>query len=396
MSTRATATPPSPRPLGVALSAQLIELAGSAPRELRLLPAGSFRAKDGRPQGLPGWHLDFLGARALIDAASRQTDRFLIDYDHQTLNAKTNGQKAPAAGWFSALAWKEGDAAPQGPGLYATDVEWTEPAAAAIAAREYRYLSPVLTYDPDTGAVTGLLMAALVNYPALDGLTDLAAAHFLIPSRHEGRSYHPNEALSMDDLLERLRYLLNLPLTATATDIAAELDKVKTMITGADGESLGLAAVLQRHETETAALAAKLADAPDPARYAPIAALSALQTELATLRQQAREAELSALLEPALADGRLLPGQKGWAEALGRKDIESLHTYLATTQPLAALSGLQTGGKAPDGPEAVKPIKTPPGLSVDPDGIALHAKIEAYAQQHGVDYTTAALAVGNL
>lgn len=386
MSSFATSATSTPRPLGVALSAQLVELAGTPPRVVRLLPAGSFRAKDGRPQGLPGWHLDFLGARALIDAASRQTDRFLIDYDHQTLNAKVNGQKAPAAGWFATLEWKEGDLAPQGPGLYATDVEWTATAAAAIEAREYRYLSPVLTYDPDTGAVTGLLMAALVNYPALDGLTDLAAAHFLLSP--------PHEALSMEDLIESLREMLNLPLTATAQDIAAELDKVKTLITGADGEPLGLAAVLQRHETETAALAAKLAEAPDPARYAPIEALSALQTELATLRQQAREAELSALLEPALADGRLLPGQKDWAEALGRKDIESLQTYLATTQPLAALSGLQTGGKAPDGPEAVKPIKTPPGLSVDPDGIALHAQIEAYAQQHNVDYQTALMAVG--
>ncbi len=377
-----------PHAHSVALAAQLVELSGSAPSEVRLLPAGSFRAKDGRPEGLPGWHLDFIGARALIDAAARQTDRFLIDYDHQTLHAKQNGAKAPAAGWFSQLAWREGDAGAQGPGLYAIDVEWTATAAASIEAREYRYLSPVLTYDPDTGAVTGLLMAALVNYPALDGLTDLAAAHFQLQP--------PREACSMDDdLSERLRYLLNLPLTATAQDIAAELDKVKTMILGPDGQTEGLAAVLQRHETETAALAAKLAEPPDPGRYAPIEALAALQTELATLRAQARQAELAALLEPALADGRLLPGQKDWATALGNKDLDALKGYLATAQPLAALSGLQTGGKAPDGPEAVKPIKTPPGLSVDPDSIALHAKIEAYAQQHNVDYTTAALAVGS-
>lgn len=371
----------------VALAAQLVELSGSAPSEVRLLPAGSFRAKDGRPEGLPGWTLDFLGARALIDAATRQTDRFLIDYDHQTLHAKQNGAKAPAAGWFSQLAWREGDAGAQGPGLYATDVEWTATAAAAIEAREYRYLSPVLTYDPDTGAVTGLLMAALVNYPALDGLTDLAAAHFqLLP---------PREACSMDDnLSERLRYLLNLPLTATAQDIAAELDKVKAMLTGPTGQTEGLAAVLQRHETETAALAAKLAEPPDPGRYAPIEALAAVQTELATLRAKARQAELAALLEPALADGRLLPGQKAWAEALGNKDLDALKGYLETAQPIAALSGTQTGGKPPEASAESAPLKTPPGVTVDSERAALHARILAHAQAHNVDYTTAALAVG--
>jgi phage I-like protein len=144
---------------------------GRAPSSFRLLPAGRFKARDGRPNGLAhGWNLTDDLARKLIDAATRQNDRFLIDYDHQTLNAPANGGKAPAAGWFSRLEWRPGD------GLYALGVEWTASALAAIRAREYRYISPVLTYDATTGDVTGLLMAAIVNYPALDGLTDLAVA----------------------------------------------------------------------------------------------------------------------------------------------------------------------------------------------------------------------------
>jgi phage I-like protein len=134
------------------------------------MPAGRFKARDGRPAGLQGWNLTDDLANKLISTATRQQDRFLIDYDHQTINAPANGGKAPAAGWFSRLAWRPGD------GLYATGVEWTLPAQKAISAREYRYISPVLTYDATTGDVTGLLMAAIVNYPALDGLTDLAVA----------------------------------------------------------------------------------------------------------------------------------------------------------------------------------------------------------------------------
>lgn len=143
---------------------------GKAPSSFRLMPAGRFKAKDGRPAGLQGWNLTDSLAWQIIAKAQRQQDRFLIDYDHATL--AENGTRAPAAGWFTGLEWRPGD------GIYAVGVEWTAAALAAIASREYRYISPVLTYDAKTGDVTGLLMAAIVNYPALDGLTDLAAAHF--------------------------------------------------------------------------------------------------------------------------------------------------------------------------------------------------------------------------
>lgn len=157
--------------MSTAARASLTALEGQAPSEFRLLPAGQFKAKDGRPSGLQGWNLTDAAAWQIIGKAQRQQDRFLIDYDHQTLAG--DGTRAPAAGWFSRLEWRPGD------GLYAVGVEWTPAAQAAIAAKEYRYISPVLTYDPKTGNVTGLRMAAIVNYPAIDGLTNLAAAaHF--------------------------------------------------------------------------------------------------------------------------------------------------------------------------------------------------------------------------
>lgn len=154
--------------MSTASRASLTALEGQAPSSFRLMPAGTFKAKDGRPYGLQGWNLSDAAAWAIVGKAQRQQDRFLIDYDHATLNS--NGTRAPAAGWFSRLEWRPGD------GLYAVGVEWTAAAQAAIQAKEYRYISPVLTYDPKTGNVTGLLMAAIVNYPAIDGLTDLAVA----------------------------------------------------------------------------------------------------------------------------------------------------------------------------------------------------------------------------
>ena len=316
----------------VALSAQLIELGGTAPTEIRLLPAGTFKARDGRPQGLPGWVMTEDSANALLSASTLQADKYLIDYDHQTLYSKTNGQKAPAAGWFSALAWRPDD------GLYATDVEWTASGQAAIEAKEYRYISPVLRCDDITGEVTGLIMAALVNYPALDGLTDLAAAHFDLSLQ--------GSIMNHDDLLERLRYLLNLPTLSTVVELAAELDKLKATISTPAGTTIGLAGFIAGQNATVTALSAQ---APDPALFVPVAVMAALQADFSALSVAVNAEAVDKLIAPALADGRLLPAQKAWAQDLGKANVASLSAYLETAQPMVALAGMQTRGKAPDG-----------------------------------------------
>lgn len=137
---------------------------------LRIIPAGLFRAIDGRPFGLSGWLLTANNAAQIIKLAISRKDDFVIDYEHQTMKAENNGQPAPAAGWFKRLEWREGE------GLFAVDVRWTERAAAMIKAGEYRYFSPVFGFDGETGAVQFIQSAAITNYAALDGLTDIAAA----------------------------------------------------------------------------------------------------------------------------------------------------------------------------------------------------------------------------
>ncbi len=330
----------------VVLSAQLIELSGTAPTEFRLLPAGKFRAKDGRPLGLSGWVMNDTSASALLSASAQQADEYLIDYDHQTIHSKTNGQKAPAAGWFSALSWRPND------GLYATDVGWNESAQAAIEAKEYRYISPVLKYNPSTGEITGLLMAALVNYPALDGLTDLAAAHFDLSLQ--------GSIMDQDELLERLRYMLNLPTLATLDEILAELDKLKVAISTPEGTTTGLSAFLAAQTDQLTALSAQT---PDPALFVSVEVMAALQADFAALSIVVNTDKISKLIEPALADGRLLAAQKGWAQKLGESNLESLSAYLDSAQPIAALSGMQTKGKAPEGTITA-------ALSVDEQAVA--------------------------
>lgn len=67
----------------------------AAPTSLRLIPAGPFRAPDGRPADAPAWQLDGeTAARLVADMAARQSARY-IDYEHATLHAKLQSTRAP-------------------------------------------------------------------------------------------------------------------------------------------------------------------------------------------------------------------------------------------------------------------------------------------------------------
>lgn len=329
----------------VALSAQLVELDGVAPAEIKLLPDGAFRSsRDHRPADVAAWVMNGEAAQAILSAQGALQSRFLIDYEHQTLRSEQNGKPAPAAGWSGRLEWRGGD------GLYAVDLQWTEAALAAIAAKEYRYISPVIRYHPKTGVITAVPMAALVNYPALDGLNDLAAAAAgLFPDTSEDDP--------MDEqMLALLRHLLKLPDTALAADIALELEKLKAQI---DGSATGLAALLAAKDGEIAALTAKADALPDPAKYVPVEVFNELQDKLAALSGQSLEDKVVALIEAN--DKKILgPNDKAYLIELGKSDMTKLQGALDARQPMAghpmaALAGMQTGGKAPNSDNNIGP-----------------------------------------
>lgn len=315
-----------PNPSQIAIAACLFEFSDTVPAEIQLLPSGLFKARDGRPAPLKGWFIDGAIAETLIAQANSQQDHLLIDYEHQTLNAVNNGQPNPASGWFKELEWREGV------GLFAVNVDWTAKASAAIAAKEYRYISPVFTFDKTTGAVTSLLMAALVNTPALDGMKDLTAlatAFFQPCETSQGLNSCATQGNPMD--LTELIKLLGL---ADGSDMAAVLEAIKELKATADKAS-----------GEVEALKAKT---PNPAEFVAVSVMSAVQNELAALKADLNTDKVTQLVTAALGDGRLLAAQKDWAEKLGNNDLAALSSYLNTVQPIAALRSNQTHGKAPE------------------------------------------------
>ncbi|EBH8951234.1 phage protease [Salmonella enterica] len=331
-----------------ALSIELTASATPATR-VRLLPAGEFRSNDGRPKECRTWVMNADCAKRLIAAAANKQIEYSFDYEHQALRTVQNGKPAPASAWFSELEWVEGD------GLYATDVRWTAAATQMITSLEYRYVSPVFSYNAFTGEVMGLLNVALTNIPALEELDD---GVIVAASRLAAMSIIPDEESSMDEeqiayLLSQLRWILNLPETSTAADIKTELEKIITAISGGQGTaaaSVDLLAMLTaatekdariaEQEEKIAALSQQVYD---PAKFVPIAALSQVQEQYAQTVTDSGNQEVEQLITAALSDRRLLPGElETWARDLGQKDPAALKAYLEKAPPMAALNRMQT------------------------------------------------------
>jgi len=310
--------------------------------EIQLFPAGEFRAIDGRPKDATHWYIDAALASALIADFEARQNRTVVDYEHQTLLAAQNGQPAPAAGWFGKLEWRDS-------GLWAIDVDWTERATAMIDSGEYKYISPVFSYDKKTGAVKRLINAALTNNPALDGMDAVAASQFFSdPSTQEKLT------MDIDELLNSVRWLLNLPTLATPEEIAAELQKAVELIKAGNPETAAAGfSVVSLIDTRNMQIAALTNQAPDPAKFVPIATFEDVKAQLTALTNQVNAEKVTGLVTAALSDGRLLPAQENWARDLGGKDLAALTAYLDTARPFIALTASQTGGEGPAGDQDV-------------------------------------------
>ncbi|EBU2258170.1 phage protease [Salmonella enterica] len=371
-----------------ALSISLTAEATPATR-VRIFPAGEFRSNDGRPKECPAWVMNAACAQRLIAAAASKKTDYSFDYEHQTLRAVTNGKPAPASAWFKSLEWVEGD------GLYAVDVDWTAAASQMIAAREYRYLSPMFDYHPVTGEVGQLINVALTNLPALEELDEgvIAAASRLAAT---SSTFPENTAMDEEQiayLLSQLRWILNLPETSTAADIKTELEKIITAISGGQGmaaASVDLLALIDAGTDKDARIAeqaAQIADLSqrvyDPVKFVPVAALSQVQAQYAQTITESGSQEVEQLITAALSDRRLLPGElETWARDLGQKDPAALKAYLEKAPPMAALNRMQTQ-EVPGAPGGTPRSADPRNEGKNP--ATLDPVLVALSQQFGND-----------
>lgn len=323
-----------------------LSLAGNSTGAVLVVPAGPFKGgRTGRPGPGKAWEVKQGPAlAAMLNARHAEPNAAMnFDYDHQTMLTPQNGQKALASGWARVFEWRDGV------GLFAVDQAWTAVAKAHIDADEFRYVSPVIRFDGETGEVTDLLHVSLTNYP---DVLQLPAVHEAVATLNALSANHQESDM---DLLAQLIAALGLPADtkdtaalSAVTALKAKADKAPAPVSAAVATALGVAA----DATETVALSAvstlKAQGATGDATT--MQTIQALQGQIATLSAQINGDKVTALVEGAIKDGKLLPAQKDWATNLGKGDIAQLSAYLATAPKVAAgLGTTQSGGEGGEG-----------------------------------------------
>ncbi|WP_064669054.1 phage protease [Vibrio nigripulchritudo] len=306
----------------------------------QLLPAGKFKAPDGRPAEPEDgyWYLDTESAHAFIAATKATRHKVLVDYDHQTLYTEQTGKKAPASGWLTSatdIEWREGQ------GLYVRP-DWTDKAKGHIDAKEYAYLSAVFPYDKKTGRPLYLRMAAITNDPGIPNMESVAAlaADFNVRLSKQGvdvNLYGETQEAFVNEALKQLLAKLGITVEGELTDELATAALTALDALTAQAQKAG--------DLETQVVALKASGGSHAALQK---AYEGVVTELATLKAGSDEASLTALLDGAKQEGKIVEAEVDYlTEHAKNHGVAALKSLLEARPAIAALTSTQTKDKQP-------------------------------------------------
>lgn len=311
----------------VAAAATEVSVVDGIPAQrVKLLPIGRIAMRDRRG---PFRIVDAAHAQRVVDATKAWLGGadFNFDYGH----AVQRDQAAIAAGWAKADSLRVED-----DGIYVS-VEWTEAAAQRIAAREYRYLSP-LFLAAKSGEVLQLKNAALVNIGAID-----------LPAIAAGLSGEED-----DMSFALIAAALGLAATATEEECVAAATSLKASTDAAPSTSAiaiaaGLAGTASVDEIAASVTALKSGQV-DPAKFVPVEQVAAVNTRLATLEGERAEREVAA----AIQDGKLVPALKDWGLNLFKTNEQGWKDFVGAAPVVVAASAGVTGKPGTDaGPDTL-------------------------------------------
>ena len=314
----------------------------AAPEWVEMFPAGpEIAARDGRR-----WTAD---ADAVIAAFVANNGPLPIDYEHGQDILAERGEAAPAAGWIVELQNRLG-------AVWAR-VEWTVRAAAMIAAREYRFISPAFNTTKD-GRITRLLGAGLVNRPAIE----MKALSRNQPHNQEISMKAIAKALGLDEGVAEAAILAAID--AGAAEHKALASALKLDPTNADQAAITAAIAKLQGDLDTALAA--LAAAPDKAEMAAVRqSLADTAAALAAIQKKDADRDIDAALDAAQAAGKITPASRDTYRAMCAVDggLDRFRA-LASTLPVICEPSKLDGGKA----------TTEDGGDVDPIQLAARAR----------------------
>lgn len=288
----------TPAPAGGTIAFAVVASAlpdGAPPEWIKLAPLGRVTGRDGRG---PYDFGDRARAAAVVaaslayaaaSAAGPDPVDLFLDYDHAfDLSAIRGLGPAPAAGWIKGMEARDD-------GIWAR-VEWTARAAAQLAAKEYRYVSPTFAFAAG-GAVLRIERAALTNHPNLN-----------LPALASVQSGQPEPP--MDPTLAAFLDALGLP-PATTVEVAAAHARGMAAAHRADLDRLAAASGLSAGSTADAiATALAAAQSADPAKYVPMEIYTATASALATMQAAKAETDAAKAVDDAVAAGRVAPATR--------------------------------------------------------------------------------------
>ncbi len=182
--------------------AMALNFAGAVPEWIQLTPAGpDLRGRDGR-----AWRMS--SASAVVNATKLP---FAMDFNH-AMDSTDQGEPI-ASGWCEELQIRNGQ-------IWGR-VNWTPKAAQRIADREYRFISPVITFNA-TGELVAIKGASLVNRPNFEmtALNASAAAAVPTPSLRAGVNSMLITNQSLQALFQAYNFKFNEGFTGAKSHVA--------------------------------------------------------------------------------------------------------------------------------------------------------------------------------
>jgi phage I-like protein len=267
--------------------------ADAAPQWRELIPAP---AADGRIVGQDGRWWTMPDAQAVVD---QFTLALPVDVNHASELQAPTGKESPAQGWVEALEARNGAVWGQ--------ISWTPRGRQAVADREYRFLSPVFKFNPNTRQIHRLTSVALVNEPnfplALNRASD-------------------QEIPTVD---EAIRKALGLPEQAT-------LDQAVTAINSLRTAAPALDKYVPRADYDTAINRAQTAE-----------------NKLAEQAKTQLQAQIDTEIEAALKAGKITPATVDYhkAQCAAEGGLERFRAFVQVAPEVAGNTNLD--GKPPQG-----------------------------------------------
>ena len=299
----------------------------AVPDWVELIPAGDVVGIDGRR-----WVND--EPDAIVSAFEARGSDMVFDFEHQS----DFGMMTPAAGWITGVENRGG-------AIWGR-VEWTEKAREMIAAREYRYVSPVFFYLAELPhRIVALDSAALTHNPNLS----LKALNARRSDAAVERDQTPRtEGPVMKDA-QRKALCRKLGLAEEASDEA-----ILAAVEEKDGE-------INK--------ARNAAEQPDLTKFVPRSDYDKVKGDLESARNAAKkraDEDAEAAVDAAIADGKITPASRDYHLAACKADRASFDAFVAGTGRVAATEGSGLDGKTPG------------------DGSKLDAEEKAVCRQLGV------------